>query len=303
MNASRFGRLSDIRECSMIGEAQTMANTRRTADQIAAAQHEKAQRARERAERRVKRRAEASEKAWARYQAELGGVARREAERQFQQDGIDYLAGHDTEGARRFAAVLAQRQAAVSAAEKRLTKEADPLNLTGHSPRPNEARVRRAMQTAAEKAGVVREPISHEDGSRPLITALPHSLRWMKKLTIVEQMATANFQQDFHAAEAGLSASGIRDKVDISGVSGGISQGRMEAERRKQMCRASVGERNWDILVKVLIGGWNASTFHRNGARDHRSVNSDIDVAINALVEFYYPGQSRRDPTWKACAR
>lgn len=28
MNASRFGRLSDIRECSMIGEAQTMANTR-----------------------------------------------------------------------------------------------------------------------------------------------------------------------------------------------------------------------------------------------------------------------------------
>jgi hypothetical protein len=62
-----------------------------------------------------RRQREASEKAWGKYQIELREVAEREGERQFQQDGIDWLEGRDTDGARRMAAIIEQKKKAVAA--------------------------------------------------------------------------------------------------------------------------------------------------------------------------------------------
>lgn len=59
---------------------------------------------------------EASERAAAKYQQEIAREAERAAARQFQEEGIDYIEGRDTEGARRFAALVDAKREAVKSA-------------------------------------------------------------------------------------------------------------------------------------------------------------------------------------------
>lgn len=271
---------------------------RRTPEEIADEKRAKIQRAEDRARRRVERNSERSAQAAQGYEAEKERERERERQRQWQEDGLDYIAGRDTPGARRFAEEVAIRQARVIAANRAARIAGDPANITGHTQRPPAKHFRKLEEKLRRESGTVRQIVTAEDGERAVVTALPHSLRG-RTMSIVEQQAALRFQTDYFAAEADLKSPDWDVKVDVSHHHKDHFN-RLDAQTRMKTLKASVGERNWDIIVKVVICGWSARTFHEHGARDHRSVNSDIDVAIKAVTDFYYPGQADRDPTWKA---
>lgn len=103
---------------TLAGESRMTRRARRSREEIEAELVAKQERRQERALRALERQRETSERAAMSLQAELAGEAQRAAEREWQQAGIDYVEGNDTEGARWFAAEVARRRSAVKSSQR-----------------------------------------------------------------------------------------------------------------------------------------------------------------------------------------
>lgn len=254
---------------------------------------------------KVERNKAVSEKAWARYQQELGGVARREAERQFQQDGIDYIDGLDTEGARRFAAEVARRLAAVTDAERRIAVDGNPLRINGpKAPLPEAARrkVERKQMTAA---GYQAEPVTVIDprgiAERAEPWQGPASFRRMGFQD--QQILSAElFRRDWGAAHRTLKGQTWEMPVDGQGGAHNGHLARVQAQSQLRACQEEIGRRNFEIVVAVVVNGATCQRIHAMGGNQHVVVKSDMNTAFDALDGFYH-GTRRKDRTWDAIER
>lgn len=190
----------------------------------------------QRHERDVARRKAASERAAHKYSAELEALAERGAERQLQEDGIDYIEGKDTDGARRFAALLAERGDAV-----RASRQPAP-STTAH--------VRRAVTKAERTAG---------DGSE--ISGTGYTVLKMRekplaylinagKIAMEEINAADEISAAFRALSIGLGAKGGLniDRVD----SGGIRSGHMPAGVMRAVRQYQTWANHWSRRAKTL---------------------------------------------------
>ncbi len=271
--------------------------------------------------RRIERAQRAAEKlaAWEagyperakRYQQEhdarLEHERTREGQRRIQEAGIAYIMGYDTHDARWFAKYVKSHDASVANMNRRAAAAGDPLKLMSAAP-PLSKKKKKEAQRQAERDRVARgefkEVIPDLDNPKQnvVVTALAHSFRRMKrKLATHQQAAAERFLLDWEAAEySGLSSLGFDPRVDSSPTSSTGLPRAAEARARLQMAKKHIGQRNYDICIGVLIFNRSASDIHALGGRDHRTVNNDIDIALNALSGFYDPVRLARDPTWRA---
>lgn len=250
---------------------------------------------------KVERNAATSEKAWARYQAELGGVAKREAERQFQQDGIDYIDGLDTEGARRFAEEVKRRLDAAAAADKRITAEGNPLKISGPKqplPEPVQRKIEKKQMAAA---GYAKEPVTvtNNDGSEEKADVWHGQFTFRRmKLENTHIKAAARLDRDLKAARCGLRGQSWEMPVDGQSSAHALHLASVNARARLLACQAEIGKRNFDIAVGVVSGA-TAGKIHALGGNQIVAVSADIRTALDALDAFYH-GTRRKDSTWKA---
>jgi hypothetical protein len=256
------------------------------------------------AEKRVALEAEESARRQQAYDAQTAYIEERARQRRIQEQGVEWLMGYDTPAARKIEEFYQRNRAAVQHTEMKARRAGDPLNITGHTPPPSKKQQKRQAEAERLARGEFKEIIPDLDNPRQnvLVTALPHSFRRMKrKLETHQQPAAERFLADWEAASyTGLSSMPFDPRVDSSPK---IESGHLratEAQHRLKMAKAHIGERNYDICVGVLILNRSAGDIHSLGGRDHRSVSSDIDVALNALTGFYDPVRLSRDPTWRA---
>lgn len=183
--------------------------TKRTPEEITAVQLAKAQRSQLRARRRVERRAEDSERAWAKYQRELGAESDREVQRQMQSDGMDWLEGRDTEGARRFAAAVSERQEAVQ-------RSRTPIPLVSSKP----IRAVRKAEAAEfdRKRSKIKDAVEDVGTGQTILKMRPRPIPKLVdegKLGQTELEAAREIETAFNGLTAGLASRGINyDRVD-----------------------------------------------------------------------------------------
>lgn len=213
--------------------------------------------------------------------------------------------GYDTPAAKMFGAFVASAEAANREALRRKKVGADPLNLTRHTSVLNEKQKRRKDETERLARGERKVILTDPDNpsQNVMVTAMAHSLRRVK-LKLHQESGAERFLSDWESAMyAGLSSMGFDPRVDSSPKPDAGRNHAVEAQLRLSLCEKELGRRNWKIICGVLLLNWNASKAHAAGARQHVIVQSDIDVALNALAGFYDPGNLKRDPTWEAFER
>lgn len=284
--------------------------TRRTPEDIAAEQQLKEARRREREERAAARKAEwdaAYPQRAAQYQIEhdqrLAHEANRERLRKIQEAGIAYIMGYDTPAARWVAKFVRSNEEFLKAQARKRAAAGDPLNITGHTPKPNKKQKKK--QAEAERLQRGERTIVLTDPDSPnqdvLVSTMPHSFRRIKQLKIHHEPAAERFVRDWETAGySGLASPGFDPRVDTSPKAHAGHLRATEAQKRLTMVEREIGARNYDICKAVLLRNANPSLIHQLGGRDHRSVSHDIEVALNALAGFYDPERLARDPTWRA---
>ncbi|WBU27554.1 hypothetical protein OOZ54_12700 [Rhodopseudomonas palustris] len=237
------------------------------------------------------------------YQAQLDHERRRAQQRLIQEAGVAWLMGYDTPQAKWFEAYIESNKAAIRASARSSAAAADPLNITRHTPEPSKRQKKREAEKARLNRGERHDVIPDPDhpNQNVLVTTLQHSFRRVKQLRAPHQPAAERFVRDWEAAfYSGLRSPGFDPRVDASARAHAGHLRAVEAQKRLNSVQRYIGERNYDICVGVLIMAQTAAKIHALGGRDHRSVNHDIDVALNALTEFYDPARLARDPTWRA---
>jgi hypothetical protein len=225
--------------------------------------------------------------------------------RWLQEAGMQLMLGHDSDQARLVEQYMRDQEAILADRARRAQIAGDPLNLTGHTRKLSAKEQKRR----AEKERVARgdRRIVITDPDRPnqnvVVTARPHALRRVK-LQLHQEPAAERFISDWEkAGYTGLSSMGFDPKVDSSSQGGGDHLHAASAQARLKAVEKEIGERNYEICLAVLVFGQSATSIHRAGGRDHRSVSHDIDVALNALSNVYAPERQSRDPTWLALQR
>lgn len=240
------------------------------------------------------------------YDEQIAHEKRRAGQRLIQEAGIAWLSGYDTPEARWFGRYVNTNQRAVQEAARRKSKAGDLLNLTGHSVTPNKKQQRKISEAGRLARGERRDSIPDVDhpNQNVMVTTLPHAFRRLKQIKVQHQPAAERFVSDWeNAGYSGLRSPGFDPRVDSSAVAHEGHLRAVEAQKRLAMVARYIGERNYDICTGVLIFNMNPTKAHAMGGRDHRSVNHDIEVALNALAAFYDPDRLARDPTWRAFKR
>ncbi len=240
------------------------------------------------------------------YDAQIRYEASRAKARVFQEQGVEWLMGYNTPAAKLFQQFADSHEAAVKDAGRRARSAGDPLNLTGHTPKPSKKQQRR--QAEAERLARGERTIIIPDNESPnqnvLVSTMPHSFRRVKQLKVHHEPAAERFVRDWEmAGYSGLSSPGFDPRVDTSAKAHAGHLRATEAQKRLMMVQGHIGQRNFDICKGVLILNLSVSHVHALGGRAHRSVSNDIEVALNALAGFYDPVRLDRDPTWRAFQR
>jgi hypothetical protein len=147
--------------------------------------------------------------------------------------------------------------------------------------------------------GARKQIVHADDGSSPEVMVRPGALRRLGLIT-KHQYAAERFLRDWETASyTGLRCRGFEPGVDGSkGHAAYLIQ--CEAQNSLRRARATMGDRNFDIVEGVLIHGANTNIVHSKGGRQNRIVSNDIEIAFNSLAAFYSPGSQRMDPNWKA---
>lgn len=218
-------------------------------------------------------------------------------QRQFQEDGLDYIAGRDTPGARRFAEEVARRQALVSAANKRAEAAGNPLKITGPAVKVPEP-VRLKQESKALKAdGFKRHHVRTDDGVHP-VWARATSFR---QLGFDDRQISAadRFNRDWRAAYSGLKSQSFEMAVDGGGGAHDAHIARVAAQNRLQAVQRAVGAEHWQAIVAVVINGATARKIHEIGGKENRVIMDRIGKALDAL-DAAYTGGMRKDRTWLA---
>lgn len=281
----------------MIG-AMEMVKQRLTPEQSTAAKRARLERDEARARQKVERQQRDADQATAGYRAELAHEESRSAERQFQEDGMDYLMGRDTEGARRFAAEVARREARVAAANARAAAAGNPLGIDGPALTPS-APIRRKLESKEMKAqGYKRLLVRAHDGS---VQAVWHRATSFRALGFDDRQVAAadRFYRDWQIAYSGLKGQSFEMAVDGGGGGHDAHATRVAAQGRLGVVKRHIGEAHWQAIVAVVIHGATARAIHEIGGKEHRVVMDHIDKALNAL-DAAYTGGVKKDRTWQA---
>lgn len=191
--------------------------------------------------------------------------------------------------------------ARVSAAEKRLAKEGNPLGIDGPKPELHPA-IQRKIETKEKKAaGMTLRRIRADDGSVQEVWTFAASYHAMgfqnHQITAAER-----FGRDWESAYRTIRAAGLEGGVDGCTPLHRRHYSQVDAFSRLRACQEYLGRRSFEIVRAVVIHGATAREIHAWGGKDHRSVKSDMDVAFNDLDAFY-TGTRRKDRTWDAIER
>lgn len=227
----------------------------------------------------------------------------RRAQRRLQEAGMDWLFDRDTPEAKLFAQFVSDQKRLVEDRQTSAAAAADPLNITGHKPTLSKKKQKKVDEAARIARGDRHEIIPDPDHPNQNVVVLTrsHALRRVKRLKINQQAAAERFVDDWESAYySGLRSQDFEPRVDSSPKAHVGHLRAVEAQKRLNMCKVQIGERNFDVATGVLIYGENPGSIHKRGGRQHTSVSSDIDVALNALAGFYDPVRMARDPTWRA---
>lgn len=279
------------------------------AEQKAAQEAKLAARAQQKAEQAARWEADYPQRA-ARYQrqhdARLKHEKVRAGKRKIQNAGILWSFGYDTPETRWIAKYVLSIEKAEKEMRHRAKLAGDPLNLTGHTPKPSKKQQKRQAEVERLARGerVLIIPDNENPNQNVIIATMPHSLRRVKQLKVHHEPAAEKFLRDWEmAGYTGLSSPGFDPRVDTSAKATAGHLRAAEAQKRLLMVEAHIGLRNFEICKGVLIFNITPTVAHRMGGRDHRSISNDIEVALNALTGFYDPVRLDRDPTWRAFQR
>jgi hypothetical protein len=282
---------------------------KRSRASIAQSAAEKAARQAERDQRRAEKQAQweadypLRQQQWQRnYDDRLAHEKRRAGQRKIQEAGVEWLMGYETPAAQMFQRFVDIEEKAARELKRRYFVAGDPLNITGHTPVMSDKK--RRKQDEADRLARGERKIVIPDPDSPnqnvMVSTLSHSLRRVK-LKLHQEHGAEKFLADYEASTySGLSSMGFDPRVDSSSKQTEGYVRAAEAQKRLNMAKAQIGERNYEIVFGVLILNINATKAHKAGARQHTIVQNDIDVAMNALSGFYDPARLERDPTWKA---
>ena len=152
----------------------------------------------------------------------------------------------------------------------------------------------RRQKAELERQGIFEEQILHEDRSQPTVQVRGATLRRIG-LDGNHVAAAERFGRDYETAEF----SGLRSKGFEPGVDGGKAHGfhlrQQDARIRLTKVKEAIGERNYTVVVAVILG-FTVRAIHAAGGEQHRVLSNDIRVAFNALSAFY-AGTPRKDRT------
>lgn len=158
-----------------------------------------------------------------------------------------------------------------------------------------------AVAERAKAAGMRKRQIRAADGSIQDVWSFDSSYHVMG-FQEHQIRAAERLNQDWEVAYSPLKAQSYEHSVDGARSLHGPHAARVAAQERLTRCKAALGDRDWEIVVAVVIHGATSREIHRLGGHDHRTVKAMMAAAFDKLDTLYHGG-GRKDRTWIAFSK